>query len=106
MKIIKLLCRRHTDVHDIQTGGTHSYHSALKDKTFTRMNKHISGLKGPRTFYLFLLELQPNLGLGRLVVKVSRSYTIRRTHTHTHTPHIHTHTYTQTHTLGRAPLGE
>jgi len=28
---------------------------------------------------------QPNWGLGRLIVKVSRSHTIRHTHTHTHT---------------------
>jgi hypothetical protein len=38
---------------------------------------------------------QPNWGLGRLLVVVSKSHTIRQTHTHTHTiGHTHTHTHT------------
>jgi len=28
---------------------------------------------------------QPNSGLGRIIIEVSRPHTIRHTHTHTHT---------------------
>ena len=43
-------------------------------------------MRVPPRFYLFLLEIQLSLGLGRLITEVSRSHTIRHTQ-HTHTAH-------------------
>jgi hypothetical protein len=42
-----------------------------------------------------------NVGLRRLIVEVSRSFSIRHP-----LPHTHTHTHTHTYTLSRTPLNE
>jgi hypothetical protein len=45
--------------------------------------------------YIFSMPQQTNLSLGRLIVEVSRSHTIRHTH-----GRARTHTHTHTHTVG------
>jgi hypothetical protein len=45
---------------------------------------HTRVLRLQKTTVLFVV-LEPNTGLGRLVIKVSRTHTIRRTHARTHT---------------------